>query len=76
MAMTCVCMVIVLWAGLHLTAENFIETGPQHLRIMSLLGMIGAGCITYFAVSHVSGAMRFGELRAMFRRERPTLGSK
>jgi hypothetical protein len=76
MAMACVCMVIVLWAGIYLTAENFIETASQHLRILSLLGLIGAGCVTYFAVSHVSGAMRLGELRAMFRRERPALGSK
>lgn len=76
MAVTCVCMVIVLWVGLHLTAENFLETAPQHLRILSLLGLIAAGSITYFAVSQISGAMRLGELRAMFRRERPGLGPK
>jgi hypothetical protein len=57
-------------------AENFLETAPQHLRILSLLGLIAAGSITYFAVSQISGAMRLGELRAMFRRERPGLGPK
>jgi peptidoglycan biosynthesis protein MviN/MurJ (putative lipid II flippase) len=76
MALTCVCMVIVLLVGLHFTAKNFMETAPQALRILSLLGLIAAGCFTYFAVSHVSGAMRLGELRAMFRRERTALGSK
>ncbi|MGH6875499.1 MAG: murein biosynthesis integral membrane protein MurJ [Aestuariivirgaceae bacterium] len=68
MAGACISMVVVLLVGRHLTAENFLETAPQGLRILSLLGLVGAGGLAYFAVSHVSGAMRLGEIRDRFRR--------
>jgi putative peptidoglycan lipid II flippase len=68
MAGACISMVVVLLIGRHVTANYFLETGSQGLRVVSLLGLVGSGALAYFVVSHVSSAMALGELRAMLRR--------
>ena len=45
-------------------------TGPLNLKIMAILALVGAGIVGYGVLAHVTGAMRFGEARAFFRRPR------
>jgi putative peptidoglycan lipid II flippase len=42
--------------------------GSIDLKVMGILALVGVGIISYGVLAHLTGAMRFGEARAVFRR--------
>jgi hypothetical protein len=65
----CLLMSAVLFSGLFLTRDFFLEATPHILRILALVTLVGGGVLTYFAAAQFLRAMTLRELRDMLRRK-------
>jgi putative peptidoglycan lipid II flippase len=54
----------VLWLGANLLAPWLAADAALATRLGALAVLVGAGCVTYFALAHVTGAARLGSLKA------------
>jgi putative peptidoglycan lipid II flippase len=58
----------VLLGSYYLTAHIFAGPYPLYQRGLLLLALVALGCITYFLLAHLFGAMKLGEIKKMVRR--------
>jgi putative peptidoglycan lipid II flippase len=58
----------ILLGGYYFTAGIFAGPYPLYQRGLLLMALVGLGCITYFLLAHLFGAMKLGEIKKMVRR--------
>ena len=61
-------MAALLLAGVWLTRAYFAAGVHFAISAAVLLGLVAAGTVSFFLFAHLSGAMRFSELRSMLKR--------
>jgi putative peptidoglycan lipid II flippase len=64
-------MAAVLWGLSYLLKANFAETSTTIASLWSLLAVVMAGIISYFAAAQLTGAFKVSELKSAFRRQAP-----
>ncbi|MFN4140660.1 murein biosynthesis integral membrane protein MurJ [Aestuariivirga sp.] len=58
----------LLLGGMWLLRENYVENAGFLAAAWGLLLLVTGGAASYFAVAHLTGAMRLGELKTMLKR--------
>jgi putative peptidoglycan lipid II flippase len=58
----------LLLVGAWLLRANYAEQAGFLAAAWGLLLLVTGGILSYFAVAHLSGAMRLGEIKAMLKR--------
>lgn len=58
----------LLLAGQWLLRANYAENAGFIAAAWGLLLLVGGGMVSYFALAHLTGAMRLGELKSMLKR--------
>ncbi len=58
----------LLLAGMWLLRANYAENAGLLAAAWGLLLLVAGGVASYFAIAHVTGAMRLGELKSMLKR--------
>lgn len=58
----------LLLAGQWLLRANYAENAGLIAAAWGLMLLVGGGMVSYFALAHLTGAMRLGELKSMLKR--------
>jgi putative peptidoglycan lipid II flippase len=58
----------LLLGGNLLLQDNYAPGAGFLAAAWGLLALVSAGVVSYFAIAHLTGAMRIGELRQLLRR--------